>query len=290
MIEFGLPILIGYLLISIAFILLSNYLFSKTEFAIYLYGLFAFSFISKLSEPKRNDFLKSIFNKSNYLQLRVIENLICSMPFIVFLTYKGLFIFVLPLSLFSISIALFNFSTNLNFTFPTPFGKKPFEFLVGFRNSFFVFPIAYILTYISISVGNFNLGVFSMLLIGLVCMSYYSKPENEYFVWNYNLSPKQFLLEKTRSCIINFTLLSMPIILALSIFFFNELDILVVFFLVCTAYLITIIFAKYSAFPNKMDLSQEIFIGISFMMPPILIVIIPLFYSQSIKKLNTILE
>jgi len=289
-IEFGLPLLIGYSLLPLVFFLLSNYLFSKTEFAIYLYGFIALSFVSKLSEPKRNDFLKSIFNKRDYLKLRVIENLIYSMPFLFFLLYKGVFFFVLLLSLLAIFIALFNFSTNLNFTIPTPFGKKPFEFLVGFRKTFFIFPIAYFLTHISISVGNFNLGIFSMLLIGVICLSYYSKLENEYFVWNFNLSSKEFLLEKTKTSLINFTLLSSPIIIAFSIFFFNEIDILIVFFLLCYTYLIAIIFAKYSAFPNEMDLPHGILIGISFIMPPILIVIIPLFYFQSIKKLNTILE
>jgi len=290
MIEFGLPLLIGYSLLPLIFILLSNYLFSKSEFASYVYGLIALGLISKLSEPKRNDFLKSIFSKRSYLKLRVVENLIYSIPFLFFMAYKGLFVFVLFLSALAISIALFNFSTNLNFTLPTPFGKKPFEFIVGFRKTFFLFPIAYFLTYISISVGNFNLGIFSMLLIGIVCFSYYSKIENEYFVWNFNLSSKEFLFEKIKTCLIYFTLLTLPIIIALSIFFFNEIDILIVFFLLCYIYLVTIIFAKYSAFPNEMNLTQGIFIAVGFIFPPFLFVFIPLFYSQSIKRLNTVLE
>ena len=63
MIDFGLPLLIGYALLPFVFVLLSNYLFEKTEFANYAYGLFALSFVLKLSETRRNDFLKSIFNK-----------------------------------------------------------------------------------------------------------------------------------------------------------------------------------------------------------------------------------
>jgi len=63
MIDFGIPLLIGYTLLPLTFILLSNYLFEKTEYANYLYALIALSFVSKLSEPKRNDFLKSIFNR-----------------------------------------------------------------------------------------------------------------------------------------------------------------------------------------------------------------------------------
>jgi len=290
MIEFGLPLLIGYSLIIIVFILLSNHLFLKTEFAIYLYGLIALSVVSKLSHPKRNDFLKSIFNKNKYLKFRVVENLLYSMPFICFSIYKGQFLFVFVLIFFAIIMTLFNFSPNINITIPTPFGKNPFEFLVGFRKTFYVFPIAYLLTFISISVGNFNLGIFSILLIGGVCLSYHSKVENEYYVWNFNVSSKDFLIEKIKTCLINFTLLSLPVTVALSIFFFNEIDNLILIVLLCYAYLIKIIFAKYSAFPNEMDLSQGVFIGISFMFPPILLVFIPIFYFRAIKKLNIILE
>jgi hypothetical protein len=290
LIDFGLPLLIGYTLLPVMFILLSGYLFSKTEFAIYIYGLFALSFVSKLSEPKRNYFLKSVFNKKNYLKLRIVENIIYSIPFILFLVYKQLFILALLLCLLSMSIALFNFRTNLNIAIPTPFGKNPFEFVVGFRKTFYIFPIAYFLTFISISVGNFNLGIFSMILIGIVCLSYYSKLENEYFVWNFNLSSKEFLFEKVKTSLTYFTLLALPIILALSISFFDKINILIVFFLLCYIYLLTIVFAKYSAFPNQMNLPQGILIGAGFMFPPILLIVTPLFYSQAIKKLNTILE
>ena len=290
MIDFGLPLLIGYTLLPFVFVLLSNCLFEKTEFANYIYGLLAVSFVSKLSEPKRNDFLKSIFNKYNYKKLRILENIIYCLPFTLFLIYQKQFLFSVILNLCVTIIMLFNFSTNLNVTIPTPFSKNPFEFTVGFRKTFYVFPIAYFLTYISVTVGNFNLGVFSMLLIGITCFSYYSKTENEYFVWNYNLSSKEFLLEKMKTCLTYFSILSLPIIITLGISFFNQIDILIVFIFLCYAYLTTIIFAKYSSFANEMNMSKVILIGLSFMFPPILLIFIPLFYSQSIKKLNTILN
>nr|WP_321227887.1 ABC transporter permease [uncultured Psychroserpens sp.] len=289
-IDFGLPLLIGYTLLPFVFISLSNYLFRNTEFANYVYALIAISLVSKLSEPKRNDFLKSIFSKNNYKKLRVVENVIYCLPFTLFLAYKKQFVFSLILNFLVIIITLLNFSIDINVTIPTPFNKKPFEFTVGFRKTFYIFPIAYFLTYISVSFGNFNLGIFSILLIGITCFSYYSKIENEYFVWNYNVSSKEFLLEKTKTCLIYFSLLTLPIIITLGISFFNEIDILIIFILLCYAYLTAIIFAKYSSFPNEIKMSQGILIAISFMFPPILLIFIPLFYSQSIKKLNTVLN
>lgn len=290
MIDFGLPILIGYTFLPLIFILGSNYLFRKTAFANYLFGLLAVLVVSKLSEPNRNNFLKSIFSKKKYRILRILENIIYCMPFTLFLIYKKQFIFSLLLNLAVIITALFNFGTTLNITIPTPFSKKPFEFTVGFRKTFYMFPIAYFLTYISISVGNFNLGVFSILFMALICFSYYSEIENEYFIWNFKQSSKEFLLDKTKTCLTYFTLLTVPSIISLSISFYNEIAILMILFILCYAYLLTIILAKYSAFPNNMHLPQGILILMSFAFPPILFVVIPLFYSQSIKKLNTILK
>jgi hypothetical protein len=93
-----------------------------------------------------------------------------------------------------------------------------------------------------------------------------------------------------KTCLTYFSILSLPIIITLGISFFNQIDILIVFIFLCYAYLTTIIFAKYSSFPNEMNMSKVILIGLSFMFPPILLIFIPLFYSQSIKKLNTILN
>lgn len=213
MIDFGLPILIGYTFLPLIFILGSNYLFRKTAFANYLFGLLALTVVSKLSEPNRNNFLKSIFSKKKYRNLRVLENIIYCAPFTLFLIYKKQFIFSLLLNLAVIITALFNFGTTLNITIPTPFSKKPFEFTVGFRKTFYMFPIAYFLTYISISVGNFNLGVFSILFMALICFSYYSEIENEYFIWNFKQSSKEFLLDKTKTCLTYFTLLTVPSII-----------------------------------------------------------------------------
>lgn len=105
---------------------------------------------------------------------------------------------MLLLIIFAILLTLIKFSSKFNLIIPTPFNKKPFEFTVGFRKTFLIFPIAYFLTYKAIATGNFNLGLFSLILVSLTCLTYYSKLENDYYIWNYNLSPKVFLLEKLK--------------------------------------------------------------------------------------------
>lgn len=290
LIDFGLALLIAYIVIPSVFVLLSSYLFSKTAFAGYVYILIAWSFISKLNEKARNDFLKSIFDKKKYFKLRIIENLIFATPFILFAIYKQEILIALILITSPLFLVVFNFNTRLNFTVPTPFGKKPFEFTVGFRNTFFVFPFAYLLAFIAVKVSNFNLGIFAILVIGLICCSYYSKIENEYYVWNFSLSPKEFLLKKIKIALFNYTLLVIPAITLLSIFFFDQVDFIIGSVLLCYAYLVMVIYAKYVSFPNDKNLTHGIIVVSTFIFPPIILIVIPFFYFQSIKRLNTILE
>lgn len=290
MTDFGMPLILVYTLLPIAFVLLSTYLFTKTEFAAYIFALMALSLISRLSEPKRNDFLKSIFNKQEYFSLRIIENLACCLPFMIFLSYERLYLIAMVLGLFSIVTGLFNYSANTNFTIPTPFGKNPFEFTVGFRKTYFLFPIVYFLTFMSISIDNFNLGIFSLILLGLICLSYYSKPENEYYVWSFKASSKKYLLEKIKISITYFTLLSLPIVIALLLFYFDNFAIVLGFYLLCFIYLASIVLAKYSAYPREMNIPQGILFALSLIFPPILIGVIPYFYTLSLKNLKPILN
>jgi hypothetical protein len=183
--DFGLNPILGYLLILTSFLVLSIYLFHKTEFAQYAYILISLALTAKLSEIGRNDFLKLCFSDKHYKLVRVVENFAASLPFLIFLLYKQTLIGSVILIVVSLLLGLSSFKTSLNFTIPTPFYKKPFEFTVGFRNTFYIFPIAYILTFIAISVDNFNLGIFSLLLIFMVVIGFYPKPENEYFVWSF---------------------------------------------------------------------------------------------------------
>ena len=289
LIDFGLNPIIGYILLLIGFIGFSYYLFSKTEFAEYAFILIALSFVSKLSETKRNDFLKYCFRVTEYRKLRLIENFIIILPFITFLVFKELFLLVVILAILTSLMALLNFKSTFNYTIPTPFYKKPFEFTVGFRSTFYLFFFAYFLTFMAIYAGNFNLGIFALLVVFLVSLSFYSKPENEYYIWSFITTSKGFLFEKIKTGLVHSTVLSIPILTVLGIFFLSEITTLLIFQLLGYIYLVTIILAKYAAYPNAMNLPQGILIGISLIFPPILIGIIPFFYLQSTRRLNDIL-
>ncbi len=254
--ELGVHPVIGYLLLLLVFIGLSAYLFYKTDFAPYIYTLIALLFTSKLSEVKRNDFLKNCVGDTRYRKIRILENLAIIFPFAIFLIYKQSYLATSILTSLAALVALLNFKTTYNLTIPTPFYKKPFEFTVGFRNTFFLFFIAYALTAIAVAVDNFNLGVFSLAIIFLSVLCYYLKPENEYFVWSYSLTPAKFLVEKIKTAFIFSLYLCLPVLLVLSIFYVEHLGALLLFTLLGYLYLAAIIMAKYAAYPNEMNVVQ----------------------------------
>lgn len=288
--EAGINPFLGHLLVLLAFILLSEYIYQKTDFAKYVVILICLGLQFKLSEKDRTDFLISTFGDKTKKKIRILENLFVCVPFVSILIYKYNFLEAGILFVLSIILALISFQTNFNFTIPTPFSKRPFEFSVGFRRTFLIFPIAYALTVIAINVGNLNLGIFSMLLIFLTTLSFYTKPEHEYYVWIHAETPKSFLKDKIIVATKFVTLLVAPILLSLLIFYPTEFGMILLFFLIGILFLWTIIFAKYSAYPDEMNLPEGVIIAVSIFFPPILLFIIPFFYSKSINKLKTILN
>ncbi len=288
--KWGIEPIIGYLFGLFAFIGISIKLFEKTQFAEYIYIVLALSLILKLNEANRNDFLKLCYSKIEYYKLRVIENLIVSIAFIIFLIFQEKY---LSSILLTISVCLFSLiylKNNSSFTLPTPFYKYPFEFIVGFRTNYFIYLFTYFLTFISISVDNFNLGIFSLILTLLSCLNYYTNSEDEFYVWIFSLSPKEFIRYKLKNIIQYSTILCLPIIISLSLFFYTKIDILLGFQCLGYLFIFTTMLAKYSIFPEKLNIRFGIILTLTLWLPPLLLLIIPYLYIQSTKKLKEILQ
>lgn len=288
--EMGIHPIPGILLCGIGFALLSLYLFYATSYGAAVYGAFALTILSKLSAKERNDFLKSIFSTKSFYQVRVLENVLAAIPFLLFLLYKGSYGILLGLLPAAVVLGFMRFEDRLNYTLPTPFNRFPFEFAMGFRKSFALYMLAYFLTYQAISVANVNLGIFSIALVFLLSMSNYIRPENEYFVWIYAASPKTFLLKKMLTAVYCSSILTLPLALVMGFYAPDKWAILIG--LQCLGYLLlcTMILAKYSAYPGELNLPQAILFGLSLWFPPMLLIVIPMFYSQAIKRLNPILQ
>lgn len=290
LLEMGVNPFVGYVVGIAGFILISEYLYLKTEFAKYAIMLVALTLLVKTSEINRNGFLLMVFGNKKSRVIRIIENLILCLPFSVLLIYHTEFWESVLLISASVFLAGFSFTANYNFTLPTPFYKRPFEFTVGFRNTFYIFPIAYLLTIIAISVNNLNLGIFALLLVFIVTFTFYLKPENEYFIWSFSSSSARFLLIKSVTAAWYSAFLVLPPGIALCVFYPSEIATILMFLFLGFTFLWTIILAKYSTYPNEINLPEGILIAVCIYFPPLLLFLVSFFYIKSIRKLNAILK
>lgn len=287
--DAGLEPLLAYVFLFLGFIGLSNYLFSSTEFAAYFYLLGTLLLLGKLSETQRTAFLKVCFGELRWIQLRMIENLFCSFPFFLFLLYQHHFLFAFLLVLLAALLVLINYRLTLPYTVWTPFSKHPFEFTTGFRNTFYLFFISYSLALISISVDNFNLGIFALLSVFAITSSYYNKPENTYFVWIYTDKPNDFLIKKIKTALLFSSLIALPIALALLIFYFQNWVYIFLFFLLGWLFQISIVVSKYSVYPNEMTFGEGILLALCVWFPPLFVVLIPYLFKKSKIRLSRLL-
>jgi hypothetical protein len=251
--------------------------------------LCAVALAGKLSESKRIDFLKICFGNFKLKRIRITENLIVTVPFVIFLLFKQQFLFAGILLILTILLALVHFRTTINFTVPTPFYLRPFEFTAGFRNTFYLVLAAYALTTIAVVVGNFNLGVFALLLVFAITLTYYMKPENAYYVWIFNVNSREFLLAKLKTAMLYAGFLVLPILVTLGIFFPQHIVILLAFLLLGLAYLVCMIVSKYAAYPDELSLSQGIMLALCIWLPPLLIIMIPFLFRKSQHRLRHLL-
>ncbi len=289
-IEFGLPPLVGYVLMTIGFVGLSFFMFMKLESALYIYGLLAIGGVVSLGEAQRNDFLKNCFSERTYKKLRVIENLILTLPFSIFLFSKNELLVGVTLLFINGLLAVFQFRNEWHYALPTPFYKTPFEFLVGFRATIWAYLLICFLVVMSVSVGNFNLGLFALLAVFLVAMSYYSKPEETFFVWMYSLSATQFLFKKIQIAFVHSMILALPIAATLLVVNPMKWWLIMVILLIGTLYLVSMILAKYSAFPKEISVPEGVILMFGIGLPPLLLVVVPYFYKKAKRQIGLVLE
>ena len=288
--SLGFTPIVAYLLIAGLFLMASALLFYRIEYAQYIYLIFPIPFLSRLSDRQRNDFLEVSFRERQYKMIRLVENLLITLPFALFLCWRQCFWAVIPLIAISVLFSMIRVKKIVSFVLPTPFSKHPFEFSVGFRNTFYLFPFAYYLTAMAILHDNFNLGVVALGFMLIIICTFYFRADNIYYVWIFNLSPSRFLFYKVKKAILYTFLLCVPILLIMSIFYIENSWILLLGFLLGCVFLTMVIFMKYVAFPDDIGIAETLLLAISAVFPPLLFVMIFYFRNKAIENLNTVLE
>lgn len=273
----------------VLFVGLSLLLFRRTEFAGYVYAFFGLSYVMNLGAKERTEPLRLIFTTQTFKAIRLLENTLAIAPFLVFLGYQKEWAILVVTGLLSIVSAVFEFGRNFSFSIKTPFRNYPFEFITGFRSTVFLIVFAYVVTAKAIQIGNFNLALFGLAILFLVSLSFYGKPENTYFTWIFSTDSRGFLSKKIKTALICISIMTLPMAALLLIAAPDKwlfiLSVMTIGYILLT----TMILAKYSAYPVEMNVPQALMFGMCVWFPPAILVILPLFYTQSLKRLRSFL-
>ena len=286
----GINPLFALSILLIAFIYLSLRWFDQSVYAAYIYAFLPLTFLTALGSQKRNEFLQITFPKKRLQQLRMAENAFIVFPFSIILIFKEQIILSLVILIIASLFSLITIKSRRVSTLPTPFYQFPFEFPIGFRKTYIGIIISYILLIIGISIGNFNLALVAMVFLFLIMTSYYTLPENEFYIWVFSKSPREFLFIKIRTAVIYSLYLSIPALLLLLIIFPSHYLIISGIFVSGLFIVITSLLGKYALYPSEVNLTQLLCIIFSILFPPLMIIILPILYLTSINRLKPILE
>ena len=287
--DFGVHPLLGYVVMLAALAVVSMVAFQKLpKFAPYIIMLICVYLQMRLSQKQRSDFLYIVYGKTIKRKLRIVENLIISVPFLVILIISGQYLAAAALLVVSAAAAFIE-TRSSGFALPTPFSKKPYEFAVGFRKTFFIIPLIYLITVMSVYANNINLGLFSILAFPLLTATYYLKAENEYYIWIFAQTARQFIMHKALAAIKNTLLLALPSMLLLWIAFPECWWQVLIPAAVGIIFVTTVLLATYSTYPREMGI-VEVMLIFSVFLPPFFVVVMPYFYVRSVQRLKNFLN
>lgn len=287
--DFGMRPFFGWFFGIVLFVAGSWVLYNKTNYAQFILLFIAINWLLQFNGQHRNNFLRFNFNKYNFLNIRTLENLIIALPFTIVFLLKQNYITAGTFLIFCFTLPHLRKGIELNKTIPTPFGKKPFELLIGFRKYYGAIAVCYCLVGIAIWVGNFNLGLVAFAASLLFSVSYYTKPEPVFFVWNYSTPASQFIMLKLKTAVQQLSMLSVIPFTGLLIAWPASWWLFMAVWALALLYIVLFILMKYAAYPNETNPPQLIIFAGCIGFPPLLIGMLPFFYSRSVNNLNTLL-
>jgi len=286
----GLQVFLAITALVFLFVGISLFILLQAPYAQYFYPLLAVTAVNSLSGKQRNDFLRLTFNAAKYKRIRLFENALVAVPFAAMLITQQLYLMAAATIAVAMVLSLVNGVGEFHWTVPTFFGKRPFEFTVGFRKTFWLLPLAYILIAIAVQVDNFNLGMSAIVLVYIICFSYYTNPEPSFYIWVFNKNPRQFIWLKVKTIILYSTALSLPVTVALLSFYPEKVLIAIVFQLVGILLIVALMLSKYAYYPTDTNITGGILFGACVLFPPLILLVIPYFYVRSIEKLSAYLS
>lgn len=284
--ESGLHVLWAALLFLIILALLSGLAIQYPAYAPYYFAYAAFSALQAIAGVSRVEFLELQFGRRTSRQIRFIENLAITSPWLYLAIFMGNLYLGSFLLLCVVAMSLFS-RRNSSRSLPTPFTKSPFEIPLFFRRVLvYVLAIALFVTGIACYVGNFNLGLVCLASVLLISCSAQEYREPNFFVWVYALNPGAFLRMKVGRNMLQLLALTSPLTLMLIAAFPQHF--LIVLLCLVTGLLLNAIYVllKYAVYPRTFAVPDIIVLIIGFLFPLILPFIVYRYYRKAHSNLS----
>ena len=268
---------------------LVKYVYWKSAHAGIILLVFSLLLQSKLNDPNKLLFKKYCFNNADYFRIKIVEQLLCTLPIILILIIFG-DIQLIPFTLIG-GLFLAAIDQNIINTrqLPSPFFHRPFEYSRGFRKYLAAHLFSLFLLTMGLLVDNYNLAYASIILLIFIIISFYYVPEPVSYVSIYNRNSTSFLHHKLKVGIFYGSCLIGPSIIILSVFYVENIIWILLLLPLMVLYISNMICAKYSCYPANLHLPIELLLITSFLIPPIQLMTIPFFYQKSKRQLNSIL-
>lgn len=287
--DFGVSPVIAYGLIGILFYWGSVSFYESVLLPHYFYTIIAIVVVFISSSIKHNDAIKQYFSQVNYRKITGINHVLLATPFVLFLIYRSNYKESVIVYAASILLSFIKKPNGFSFVIPSPFYKWPFEFIIGFRKIFWVFIAAYGLAVISVYVDNFNLGISSIILVLLICSSFYTKQDSDYYIWIHAMKPKEFLKYKMKIAVGYSLMLTVPILLILSVAYLHQFHVVLIFEILGIVFVLLYVLLKYAFKGEGVGILQALIGGLCLLFPPALLIVVPYFYTKAIRNLNSLL-
>ena len=288
--DFGLPPWVLWIGGPVCLVIVHYVIFQREPtFAPYIWTFLAFATVLHLNGTDRTSFLRQCFPSDTLPTIRVSEALLTLFPFAFLLLIDGEFIFAGAIVVFGLVVSLSPITVNLHLVIPSPFYKYPFEFTTGFRRWVLLILMAYLLGWVALGVDNFNLGLFSLLCLGLISLGFYSRSEPNYYVWIHRYDAPTFLWLKMRIALRHFVLLAFPSIVLLLIMDITRWWLVLLTVVICLLLVLICLLGKYAYYPAEIPIMPGLAIGFCVLFPPMVIVILPIFYRRALQNCRSIL-
>lgn len=287
--AWGLAPWLVYTLVPIVFVVGSLLLLERSEYAAYAIAAGGLSPLQFLGKEERNRFLGIQFSSADYRTIRLVENGLITLPFVILFLATGFWALALVQALVGGAMAFLNGRSRSSFALPTPFSRYPFEFATGVRQWWPLLLIAVFLLLMGLRADNFELSAFSWFVTVFTAMSFYQRPEPGFYVWVHTMTGKHFLLRKLLIGCGQLCLLGLPFVLCLLYFFPEQWSLVLLGQLMAFLYLSMMITVKYTAYPEEISLPQGFVIGAGIMLPPLLLFIVPYYFLMASRRVGLVL-